>query len=169
MAEGKNTQLPKDCLSFSWRLFKSWWSLVPVGLLTAYGTISSWIEKFGSVEQKTWWAGLLRSRFGWQTLLIAILLSALGVAIARSHQILLEQAEEIAGLKQAQNRESWLQLFDIQRSLEQEIAALEMNMPTITVRPQIKVGKDIHDFAQDEIERKKKYLKQIIDRMKELG
>ena len=57
----------------------------------------------------------------------------------------------------------------MQESREQEIASLEMNIPPIRVIPQIKVGKDALDFAMDEIERKRKSLKQIQNRMNQLG
>lgn len=170
MSEHKTTQLPNSSLSYIWLLFKTWWTLVPVGLLTAYGVVTSLVDKLGLPEQKAWWDGLLRSRFGWQSLFILALVSALIVVIEHSHQILHSLAEEISDLKsKLQNSGEWLKLFAIQKSLEQEIASLEMNIPAVQVTPAIKIGKDTLDFAEEEIERKKKYLKQITDRMEKVG
>lgn len=56
-----------------------------------------------------------------------------------------------------------------QRSLEQELAALQMNLPAIKIRPTVKIGKEGDDYAQEELDRKRKYLHQITERLQKFS
>ncbi len=167
MTERKPTEIPKSIVSFAWMLLKTWWTLVPVAILSCYVTISGLVKASRSVRWKTWWDGLtVPSLFGWQTLAIIVLVSLIVVLIVRSFQMLQSQAEEIS---EARNAEGWLALSREARQLEEEIAALEKLLPEskgVWVTPAVKVGKDEYDFRREKIARKKAYLKEVKERMK---
>jgi len=61
---------------------------------------------------------------------------------------------------------SWLDLFKEKLRLEEELASLEAQIPSIRVVPVIKIGKDDVDFLREKIGRKKNEIKQIGERMK---
>jgi peptidoglycan hydrolase CwlO-like protein len=68
----------------------------------------------------------------------------------------------------AATEEPWLELFKEKQRLEEELASLEAQIPKARVVPAIKVGKDDVDLLREKIERKKKEIKQIEERMKRL-
>ncbi len=164
MSEHQKTQIPKSRLSYARVLFTTWWTLVPLGLLAAYGIIASWVGKFISVQRKAQWENLL-SRFGWHELLILALLSAVLVVFEHSYKLLQEQATEISDLKKDQNKE-WVELFNKKHTLEAQIAAEEMLIPSVRVPQAAKIEKDTLDYAMEQITRKKGQLEQIENRMK---
>jgi hypothetical protein len=64
---------------------------------------------------------------------------------------------------------SWLDLFKEKLRLEEELASLEAQIPSIRVVPVIKIGKDDVDFLREKIGRKKNEIKQIDERMKRVA
>ena len=61
---------------------------------------------------------------------------------------------------------SRLELFNEKQWLEEELGSLEAQIPSFTVVPAIKIGKNDTDFLREKIERKKKEIIQIDERMK---
>jgi pyrimidine deaminase RibD-like protein len=59
----------------------------------------------------------------------------------------------------------WLDLFKEKQRLEEEVASLESQIPGIRVVPVIKTGKDDHDLLVERMQRKKKQLREIEERM----
>jgi hypothetical protein len=64
---------------------------------------------------------------------------------------------------------SWLELFKEKQRLEEELASLEARIPSVRVVPVMKIGKDDTDLLLEKIERKKKEIRQIDERMKRLA
>jgi hypothetical protein len=88
------------------------------------------------------------------------------VAVVAMPIVLLLLKHWIDSRKKTTVQPSWLELFKEKQRLEEELELLEAQIPSFTVVPAIKIGKDDTDFLREKIERKKKEIIQIDERMK---
>jgi pyrimidine deaminase RibD-like protein len=77
-----------------------------------------------------------------------------------------QQPEASEGRQNSDN--IWMKLFKEKQRLEEEVAALETQIPNMRVIPAIKLGKDEVDLLREKIQRKKSQIQEIQERMKRL-
>ncbi len=74
--------------------------------------------------------------------------------------------QALAQGRKTDRKPEWSKLAQDKRRLEDQLAALEAQIPAVRIVPALKLGKDDRDLLLEKIERKRRSIKEIEERMK---